>query len=193
MFTGIVTDTTTIESSRKTAQGLSLQFKKPKGWTDLRPGDSIATDGVCLTAATVAPAHYSCELMPETLERTSFGRSLPQAVNLERSLRLDGRLDGHWVQGHVDTVGIVTGVDRSDGWRTTIEFPVEYRDLVVAKGAITVNGVSLTVTKVTNQSFEVALVPYTLAHTTLVNLEGGAAVNLEFDIMGKYAARLLHQ
>jgi riboflavin synthase len=194
MFTGIITQTTELAGRRKAGANLELSFKKPKGWTDLTVGESVATNGVCLTVAAVQDDQYSCLLVPETLERSAFGEQLPAAVNLERSLRVGDRLSGHLVQGHVDAVGQVTAAAKAasaSDVRLAVSFPPPHALLVVAKGSITVDGVALTVTEVTDDSFGVALVPHTLEHTTLGSLQAGDRVNLEFDIIGKYVARLL--
>lgn len=165
---------------------MTLTFNRPAGWIDLQAGESINTNGICLTVAALRAKEYDCFVMPETLKRTSFGKKLPKTVNLERALRLSDRLDGHLVQGHVDVVGHISTIENSDGKRVTITFDPQYRNLVVTKGSITIDGVALTVALVRENTFEVALIPFTLEHTTLASLEVGAEVNLEFDIIGKY-------
>ncbi len=192
MFTGIITDTSQVLKTEKNAQGLALTLARPKTWTDLQIGESINTDGVCLTVETIKDTDYSCQLVPETLAKTTFGKEVPASVNLERSMRAGGRLGGHFVQGHVDTVGKVEALIKSGGEvRLTIALGSKYSNMVVDKGAVTINGVSLTVASCTNSNFSVALVPYTLSHTTLSNLEMGSLVNLEFDILGKYVNKIM--
>lgn len=186
MFTGIISDTSSMRVSKTTDEGMTVTFDRPASWTDLKEGESINTNGVCLTVAAIREQEYDCVVVPETLSRTSFGKGLPKKVNLERALALNGRLDGHLVQGHVDGVGQVTAVDKSDGPRVHVAFDPKNRDLVIEKGSITIDGVSLTVAALTDAALVVALVPYTLEHTTLGELSVGDTVNLEFDIIGKY-------
>jgi riboflavin synthase len=186
MFTGIITDVAGIKSSEKTAEGLKISFEKPQQWSDLALGESVNTDGVCLTVAAINGDSYDCVLVPETLSKTTFGQALPAKVNLERALAANGRLGGHFVQGHADGVGTVTAVDRQDGYRLSVEFDAASRNLVIPKGSISIDGVSLTVAQVTENRLTVALVPHTLESTTLGGLKEGDKVNLEYDMVGKY-------
>ncbi len=186
MFTGIITNKTKVMSQKSNKDGLLLEFARPADWRDLELGESIATDGVCLTVASIGDKSYACHLIPETLRVSNFGTKVPESVNLERSLKIGDRLSGHMVQGHVDAVSKVLKIDKSDGYQLYIETNKDWQKLVVHKGAITVNGVSLTVASKGSQSFSVALVPFTLGHTTLGSLSAGDLVNLEFDIVGKY-------
>ncbi len=190
MFTGIITNTTTVAGSNKSANGVTLTFKRPDEWNDLLLGESIATDGVCLTVAAIHTDSYDCFLMSETLAKTSFGKAIPKTVNLERSLSASDRLGGHFVQGHVDSTGTVQDIDRTDGYRVSVRFPADFTDLVVYKGSITINGVSLTVASVDTNVVSVALIPHTLQHTTLGKLKVGDIVNIEFDIISKYVAKM---
>lgn len=189
MFTGLITETTDIVDNKQTDLGLRLTFRRPEPWDDLEEGESIATDGVCLTVENLQNTTYSCLLMPETLSKTTFGQITPARVNLERALRASDRLGGHFVQGHVDCVGKVTQIQKDDGWRVNVEFPVGHSTLVIPKGSITINGVSLTVADLAKNTLTVALIPHTLEHTTLGVLKPGDSVNLEFDVLGKYAAK----
>jgi len=191
MFTGIITHTAAIKRSQKQDGGLTITFAKPAEWTDIQLGESIATNGVCLTVSAIRGDEYDCHLMPETLQKTSFGQKLPKAVNLERSLSVADRFGGHFVQGHVDGVGTVTKIDESDDWRVYVDFGKSNKDLVIYKGSITINGVSLTVAEVTDHVLCVALIPHTLEHTTLDTLKPGDAVNLEFDMIGKYVVNMM--
>ncbi|HEY1645532.1 MAG TPA: riboflavin synthase [Candidatus Saccharimonadales bacterium] len=193
MFTGIISNTTAIKRSRLLAEGLEITFARPKDWNDIKLGDSIATNGVCLTIAALRANEYDCLLIPETLSKSSFGHQLPATVNLERSLRANDRLDGHFVQGHVDGVGIVTKIDKSDGWRLFINFPSANNGLIVQKGSITIDGVALTIVSVKGNNLSVALIPHTLAVTTLKDLQVGSEVNIEIDVLGKYVANILKQ
>ncbi len=186
MFTGIITHVVPIKKTRKTNDGLVMTFARPSDWNDLRTGESVATNGACLTVAAVRGHEYDCLVTPETLARTSFGASLPQKVNLERPLTMQDRFGGHFVQGHVDSTGTVVAVGQSDGYRLGVRFDPDNQGLVVYKGSITVDGVSLTVSDAKSDCFEVALVPHTLKSTTLGSLKAGDVVNLEFDVIGKY-------
>lgn len=193
MFTGIITHTTKITAHRNGADFLTLTFQKPTSWTDLRLGESVSTNGVCLTVSAVRPDEYDCQLVPETLANSSFGHKLPLAVNLERSLGVNERFGGHFVQGHVDGVGKVVKIGKKRGWRLYIEFASDNQELVIYKGSIAVNGVSLTVAGVSANTLTVALIPHTLEHTTLSLLKGGDTVNLEFDMIGKYIVKFMER
>lgn len=192
MFTGIIEAIAPVE--KKTARGgsLVLLIAAPRGWK-VRAGDSIATNGVCLTVRRVARgAAWETELMPETLARTAFGKEVPKAVNLERSLTLGSALGGHLVTGHVDAVGKITKVaPRGASRMYTISFPARFARLVAEKGSIAVDGVSLTVVDAGRDCCTVGLVDYTLGATTLGSKGAGALVNIEFDILAKYVARLM--
>ena len=184
MFTGIVEEIGHLETLTPQADGTArLLLHGPLAASDARLGDSIAVDGVCLTVV---------DAVPETLRRTALGEKQPGApVNLERSLRADSRLGGHIVQGHVDAVGRVLS-RRGEGRWEDLEFslPPEIAPLVAEKGAVTVSGVSLTVTTAGADRFGVSLIPATLAATTLGTLAEGDPVNLEVDVIARYVARL---
>ena len=156
-------------------------------------GASLAVDGVCLTAVEVEGAEVAVDIVPETLSRTTLGElKVGDEVNLERPLRADGRFDGHVVQGHVDGVGRVVELqDDADGVSLMVEAPPEILSYIVEKGSIAVDGVSLTVSGLTDTGFSVALVPHTLKVTTLGLRKPGDAVNLEVDILAKYVEKLL--
>ncbi len=188
MFTGIIRAVAGIKKAERKGGSLLLVITTPKGWR-LKPGESVSTDGACLTIAKVGRGFYECSLMPETLSKTTFGIVTPQRVNLETSLKLGGTIDGHLVTGHVDAVGKIMDVVLKDESRILeIQFPREFRHLVAAKGSITVDGISLTVVEVARGTFTVSLVEYTLSHTTLGDKQAGDLVNLEFDILAKYVA-----
>jgi riboflavin synthase len=187
MFTGIITDIAEVKHSDKKENGLKLTFKKPNGWKDLELGDSISTNGACLTVTKIDDDSYECFLIPETLAKTTFGRRVPDKVNLERALKADGRIDGNFVLGHVDEVGEVISFSKDNDWvMLVIACSKEFQGLVVYKGSVVINGVALTISKATIGSFEVSLIPYTLDHTTLGLLNNGDSVNIEYDILGKY-------
>lgn len=193
MFTGIVEKIAAVKEAQRTNDGLILTLATPKGW-DLQLGDSVATNGVCLTVEKVRGSDYSCRLMAETLEKTTFGVAVPSQVNLERSMKFGERLNGHLVTGHVDAVGrLVQSRTVGDSKVYTIQFPESFRALVAPKGSVTINGVSLTVVSCAKDHFTVALVQYTLENTTLGVLKVNDVVNLEFDILAKYSAKTPHE
>ena len=193
MFTGIVEEIGEVVDVRRTDEVLVLTVRGPTVVTDTRPGDSIAVSGVCLTVAdTVTDGTFRVELVPETLARSSLADvAVGTRVNLERAMAVGGRLGGHIVQGHVDGVGTLRSRNpgaRSDELRFTL--PPDLSRYVVEKGSITVDGVSLTVAGTDATSFTVALIPTTLAHTTLGARAAGEPVNLEVDVVAKYVERL---
>lgn len=196
MFSGIVETTGTVVAATREQGNLQLTLRCP--FTDeLRIDQSIAHNGVCLTVVAIDGDTYQVTAIQETLDRSNLGLLKPgDLVNLERSMRLDGRLDGHIVQGHVDTTAVCTEVKEADG---SHYFKFEYEVspeliakgyMTVEKGSVTVNGVSLTVCDSERNSFRVAIIPYTLGHTNFCRIQPGTRVNIEFDILGKYLARL---
>ncbi len=191
MFTGIITHTTDVSAKRDDKGGMIMTLQRPNEWTDLELGESIAANGACLTVSQLRTDSYDCYLMPETLAKTSFGTTIPKQVNLERSLSAKDRFGGHFVQGHVDGVGTVSKIVQTPDYAITINFPPEFSELVIYKGSITINGVSLTVSATQRHSLTVSLIPHTLEHTTLSSLQVGDSVNLEFDMIGKYVAKIM--
>jgi len=160
----------------------------------LKVDQSVSHNGVCLTIESVSPEKdwYTVTAISETLEKTNLGSlELGSAVNLERALSANGRFEGHIVQGHVDTTGKVVQVEDQNGsWLIRFYYPEQYKNMLVEKGSITVNGVSLTVVEAERDYFSVAIIPYTYNHTTFHLLKVGDKVNLEFDILAKYYARI---
>jgi riboflavin synthase len=193
MFTGIITDTSEVLETKTTNEGLVITCKRPPTWTDLKLGESIAINGVCVTISKLEKQSFSCNLMPETLAVSSFGQAIPKIVNLERALKVGDRLSGHIVQGHVDGVNKVTSVQKSGEFHIYLTLEPELRKFVVYKGSITIDGVSLTVTSVTDHEFSVAIIPFTAEHTTLGELSKGDVVNIEVDIIGKYVANMMKE
>lgn len=191
MFTGIITATTAVSGSHKNENGLELVLKKPTDWTDLVVGESISTNGVCLTVASMSEDTYTVFLIPETLAKTTFGKCVPLQVNLERALQMQDRLGGHFVQGHVDTKGTIVGIDSSDGYIIEVNYPEKFKPLVIPKGSITVDGIALTVVSTKDNVLRVAIIPHTLQNTTIHALKLDDYVNLEFDLLGKYVVNLL--
>ncbi len=196
MFTGIVQAVGTIVADRASGAGRRIGIDAHAlGLADVAVGDSVAVEGCCLTVVAVDDSLLSFDVSAETLACTA-GFAPGGAVNLEKSLRLADRLGGHLVQGHVDGVGNVAAFaavagDEGRNWRLDVDVPQELARFVAAKGSIAINGVSLTVNGVHGTRFDVNLIPHTLAVTTLHTLKPGARVNLEVDLMARYAARLL--
>jgi riboflavin synthase len=192
MFTGLIQQLGSIERFERHAHGASIGIRLALGEPLLR-GESVAINGCCLTALDGSAELLSADLSNETLERTTLGKlTRASRVNVERALRASDRLGGHIVQGHVDAVGSVSSV-RDEGAFRVIRwsFPAEYSELLVDKGSIAVDGVSLTVVEPDDSSFGAALIPETLARTNLGVAQEGDRVNLEFDVLAKYAQRML--
>ena len=193
MFTGIVREVGRVADVSGDDDGVRLRVAAPATASTTTVGNSVAIGGVCLTAEAVEDGAIQFHAVPETLERTTLGRVTPgDKVNVEPALRAGEPLGGHLVQGHVDGVGTVRSVENEgEGARVVFEAPPEVLRYCVEKGSITVDGVSLTIAALTEDAFTVALVPHTLAATTLGAVEAGTAVNLEVDVLAKYVERLL--
>jgi riboflavin synthase len=193
VFTGIVEELGEVVALTDLGDSVRLTLRGPAVVADARRGDSIAVNGVCLTVVETTADTFTADVMRETLDRSSLGALAPGArVNLERPMRLDGRLGGHLVQGHVDGTGVVEERSRSEHWDVVrISLPHDLTRYVVPKGSITVDGVSLTVAAVDEGSFTVSLIPTTLELTTLGRKQPGDPVNLEVDVVAKYVERLL--
>jgi riboflavin synthase len=193
VFTGIVRERGRVVSLEGDGEGLRLLVDAPVTAARTERGDSVALNGCCLTATGVDGGRMAFEAVPETLRRTALRRVRVGALlNVEPALRAGEPLGGHYVQGHVDGVGRIRSVEREgDGLRVWITAPPEVLRLLVEKGSVSVDGVSLTVADLDETGFAVALVPHTLAETTLASLEPEAEVNLEADVLAKYVERLL--
>ncbi len=194
MFTGLVADLGHVAGIERSGEGARVRIQTALA-DQLQAGDSVAVNGVCLTAADVDGGSFSAEAMNETLERTSLGELVTGAeVNLELPLRVGDRLGGHMVQGHVDGVGQVLDVSE-DGFarRVAVQAPDDVLRYVVQKGSITVDGVSLTVAEVDARSFTVSLIPETLERTTLGHIQRGNLVNLEVDVLAKYVEKAVQK
>ncbi len=194
MFTGIIETIGTVTAADGGPDGRRFTFESELVTSDLEVGDSVAVNGVCLTATEIEGSRFSVEAVIETLDRTNLGHlGVGDGVNLERAMSASGRFDGHIVQGHIDGTGVITRIEpEGEGRRWTIEAPARLLPYVVEKGSITVNGVSLTVAALSDPtSFQIALIPHTLEVTTFGSASVGDAVNLEVDILAKYVERLL--
>jgi riboflavin synthase len=197
MFTGIVEETGTVRVVKAAGDILRVEIAAAEIAHGLRPGGSVAVNGCCLTAVEVSQDGFVCELTRETLARTAFDERLRTGavVNLERPVRADGRFDGHIVQGHVDGVGRILELRRQgDSADLLVEPPSGLSRYLVEKGSVAVDGISLTVAALAPDGrFNVAIIPYTLARTSLAQARPGDRVNLEVDILAKYVERLLQE
>ncbi len=197
MFTGIIETSGQVKALRREGSNVHFTITSPIS-QELKIDQSVAHNGVCLTVVALGEGAHTVTAIDETLQRSNLG-SLREGdlINLERAMQANARLDGHLVQGHVDATGVCTGVETLDGcWVYDFEYPFQPEYLLVDKGSITVNGVSLTVVKpqeseAATAKFSVAIIPYTWEHTNFKSLKPGDRVNLEFDVIGKYVAKYL--
>ena len=191
MFTGIIEDLGIVTNLRKEQDNLHLTIKS--GITqELKIDQSVAHNGVCLTVVSISEQEYTVTAIKETINKTNIGELLVgDIVNLERAMKLGDRLDGHMVQGHIDQVGSCELVQEDNGsWLYTFSYSPELGNVTIEKGSATVNGVSLTVVNSRQNSFSVAIIPYTYEHTNFKYLKKGSKINLEFDVLGKYIQKL---
>lgn len=190
MFTGIVEALGTVTEIIEAGSNRSFWIKSAIS-PELKIDQSVAHDGVCLTVDELKEGQHRVTAVKETLSKTNLVSWAPtRLINLERSMLMNGRLDGHLVQGHVDTTGTCSAVKEEAGsWLFTFSFPEEFANLLVEKGSASINGTSLTVFNVQRNNFSVAIIPYTYEHTNIHQLQPGSPVNLEFDIIGKYVLR----
>ena len=192
MFSGIVESTAKVVAIKKEQENLHIPLECPFT-QELKIDQSIAHNGVCLTVVAIDGDRYTVTAIKETLIKSNLGLLKEgDEVNVERSMRPDALLDGHIVQGHVDQTAMCTNVQEEDGsWYFTFEYDDTMGNITVEKGSVAVNGVSLTVVNSRESSFQVAIIPYTYEHTNFHNSEKGSIVNIEFDIIGKYIAKLM--
>ncbi|ALS22741.1 MULTISPECIES: riboflavin synthase [Paenibacillus] len=194
MFTGIIEEIGTLRHMAKQGQAMVLTIGAKRILDDVKLGDSISVNGVCLTVVSFDESAFTVDVMPETYRRTNLSRlSTGAPVNLERAMPANGRFGGHIVQGHVDTTGVITGRTPEEN---AVVFRVEPRDTGILKyiiphGSITIDGISLTVVEATENSFTVSIIPHTLSETVLQYKKQGDEVNLEGDVLGKYMERLM--
>ncbi len=191
MFTGIIEQEGVVVSVLEEGTSRTIRIQAAMA-SELKVDQSVSHNGVCLTVVNVEHDQYDVTVVDETLQRSNLGTLEPGThVNLERSLRIGDRLDGHMVQGHVDTTTQCLSVTDLDGsWSFVFELP-EQKHLLVHKGSVCINGVSLTIAVLDEWSFGVAVIPYTYEHTTFRDLEAGDRVNIEFDVLGKYVERIV--
>lgn len=194
MFTGIVEEIGKVKAIKKGQHSASITIQSLKVIEDVKLGDSICTNGVCLTVTAFTKEDFTVDVMPETMRKSNLkDLSIGSQVNLERALKVSDRLGGHIVSGHIDGRGRIRGFKKEDNaiW-ITVEAPVEILKYVIYKGSITIDGVSLTVAHVDNSEFKVSIIPHTGEETILLMKKLGDEVNLECDIIGKYVEKLMH-
>lgn len=190
MFTGIIEQLGMVKSIQQESENIHFTLEAPFT-SELKIDQSVAHNGCCLTVVEISGNEYVVTAIQETLNKTNLGSwEVGTKVNLERCMQMNGRLDGHIVQGHVDTTGTCIAIEDQNGsWKYTFRY--NSADLTVEKGSITINGTSLTVVDSKTNEFSVCIIPYTYEHTNFHTLTVGASVNLEFDIIGKYVAKMM--
>jgi riboflavin synthase len=191
MFTGIIETLGTVQEIRKNEDNYDITIASSIT-NELKVDQSVAHNGVCLTVVSISDSNYIVTAIKETIQKTNLSDwNVGDLVNLERAMRLGDRLDGHIVQGHVDQIGTCINVENANGsWYFTFEYNPDLKNLTIEKGSITVNGVSLTVVNSKKNEFSVAIIPYTYENTNFKFIKIGTKINLEFDVIGKYVAKL---
>ena len=191
MFTGIIETIGTIKSITQYGSNYTYRIQSAIG-QELKIDQSVAHDGVCLTVEQINGDTHQVTAIAETIAKTNLAQWKQGAVvNIERCMVMNGRLDGHIVQGHVDCTAVCTErIEKEGSWEYCFEFPTQFAALVIEKGSIAVNGTSLTCFDISNNSFKVAIIPYTFEHTSIQQVMAGTIVNIEFDVIGKYVQRL---
>ena len=194
MFTGIIETLGKVTALRKDRENLHISINSSIS-DDLKIDQSVAHNGVCLTVVDLKPGEHTVTAIAETLTKTNLGElKTGDLLNLERCMQMNGRLDGHIVQGHVDQTAVCTYFKENEGsWEYTFEYDPSAGNITVEKGSVCVNGISLTVVNSEKNSFSVAIIPYTFENTNLQKIVKGSTVNLEFDIIGKYVSRLMQK
>jgi riboflavin synthase len=193
MFTGLIQELGTIQSISSNAEGKEFIIKAPKLIKEIEIDDSVATNGVCLTATSISGDSFKVQAVHMTLEKSSIGAlKSGDRVNLELSLRPQDRLGGHMVQGHVNALGKIKAIKTiGENWEIEVSFPPELRKYMISEGSITLDGISLTIARLTNQTLTVAIIPHTLEKTTLSAKKIGDVLNIEVDMVAKYIENFL--
>ena len=191
MFTGIIEETGVVEAIETNGTNITFTIRANLA-PELKPDQSVSHSGVCLTVESVTDRTYKVTAIEETLKKTNLRFwQAGTVINLERCLRFDGRLDGHIVQGHVDSIAeCIEKKPQQGSWEFTFSFDSKFAPLLIEKGSVSVNGISLTVFNVTDSTFTVAIIPYTFEHTNIQYINAGDKVNIEFDMIGKYVNRI---
>jgi riboflavin synthase len=193
MFTGLIEEKGKLINKIKTGDGLRLVLTAKKVFDDLNIGSSISVNGVCLTVVELKKDSFAVDTIEETLKKTNLGQlNVNDFVNLERPLKADARLGGHFVLGHVDTTGKVETVQElSNSHFMTISFPKNFQQYLIYVGSVAIDGVSMTVAEVTDNTFSIGIIPHTWIETVFSNKKPGDSVNLEFDVLGKYVEKIM--
>ncbi len=193
MFTGLVEETGKLSGKTSTGEGYQLTITAAKVMDDLKIGSSVSVNGVCLTVVKMTGNSFSVDTIEETLKKTNLGTlNINDKVNLERPLKADARLGGHFVLGHVDTIGKVAEINElSNSHFVTIVFPAEFKHYLIYVGSVAIDGVSMTVAKLEGNKFSVGVIPHTWEETIFATKKPGDTVNLEFDVLGKYVERIM--
>ena len=193
MFTGLIEEKGMLINKIKTGDGLRLVLTAKKVFDDLNIGSSISVNGVCLTVVELKKDSFAVDTIEETLKKTNLGQlNVNDFVNLERPLKADARLGGHFVLGHVDTTGKVETVQElSNSHFMTISFPKNFQQYLIYVGSVAIDGVSMTVAEVTDNTFSIGIIPHTWIETVFSNKKPGDSVNLEFDVLGKYVEKIM--
>lgn len=193
MFTGIIESFGTVRKRTSSQQGLNLALEADAKWSDLKLGESIAVNGVCLTVVSFSGSVFTVDVSPETVSRTTFAQvEIGVRLNLERALKPTDRLGGHIVTGHIDSCGrVISRREQAEFTIFEIAVPEGFSKYIIEKGSVALDGISLTVNKCSDSSFSVSIIPFTAKHTTIGQRKEGDPVNLEFDIIGKYVAKLV--
>ena len=194
MFTGIIESTGSVKEVISTGNNKTFWINSPLA-TALKVDQSLSHNGVCLTVEAIKDGQHQVTAIAETLLKTNLRNWQPGTIiNLERCMQLNGRLDGHIVQGHVDCIAECTGiVEKGGSWEFDFSFPEGFSNNIIEKGSVTINGISLTLFIVAHHSFTVAIIPYTYQHTNMNVLKRGDFVNIEFDVVGKYVERIMNK
>ncbi len=191
MFTGIIETTGTIKAIESSGTNISFWVASSLS-NELKVDQSLSHNGVCLTVEAIENDQHRVTAIAETLQKTNLGSlTVGSILNLERCMQMNGRLDGHIVQGHVDsTATCIEAIEKDGSWEYRFEIPVSFASLIIEKGSITINGTSLTLFDIGLNSFKVAIIPYTYHHTNISGVHVGSVVNIEFDMIGKYVNRM---
>lgn len=192
MFTGLIQEIGVVKAIKTTQNGKQFTIHAPKTRGRVQLGASVAHNGVCLTITQFMGDNYTIWASPETLKLTNCDKWVVETqLNIEPSLRVGDELGGHWVMGHVDGLGKISQITKGEAWDMEVTFPPEYSHLVAQKGSIAIDGCSLTINRVQTNTLAVMIIPHTLDHTIIRHYQTGSAVNMEFDMMARYAQRLL--
>ena len=194
MFTGIIEAIGSVTAINSQGDNKTFWISSPLS-NEFKVDQSVSHDGVCLTVEETKNGQHRVTAIAETLRKSNLGQwRIGTQINLERSIQLSQRLDGHLVQGHVDTTAYCLKVAQANGsWQFTFDFPPSFSTLLIEKGSISINGISLTIFNLNNKTFDVGIIPYTFNHTNINQLSEGSVVNLEFDMVGKYINRIMAQ